>query len=305
MGPLVSFPRRADMRLSPPLFTRSSFAVLLLSLAACGPDSSELEEDAGTHNPGTDAGTDAGTNPPRPDAGTSNPGTDAGTSNPGTDAGTSNPGTDAGTGSSTMTSRPISAFRDGIITYYDPSGPWNCGFDHDPQDMDIAAIIGSEYQGSAVCGACAEIQGPKGTLRVRIVDRCPDCTTAGHLDLSPSAFDKLADRALGRVPVKWRFVTCPVTGAMRYRFKEGSSQWWTGIQVRNHHKPIRKLEWLNVLTWVEVPRQEYNYFEYSGLGLGPLTLRITSWDGEVVQEVLPGIFDSQVLTGVRQFTPLP
>jgi expansin (peptidoglycan-binding protein) len=287
------------MCLSSPLLARSFLAVLLLSLAACAPDSSEVDEDAGTTNPGTDAGTDAGTsNPPRTDAGTTNP--------PRTDAGTSNPGTDAGTGSSTMTSRPISAFRDGIITYYDPSGPWNCGFDHDPQDMDIAAIIGTEYQGSAVCGACAEIQGPKGTLRVRIVDRCPDCTTPGHLDLSTSAFDKLADRALGRVQVKWRFVTCPVTGAMRYRFKEGSSQWWTGIQVRNHHKPIRKLEWLNGLTWVEVPRQDYNYFvQSSGMGALTLTLRITSWDGEVVQEVLPGIFDSQVLTGVRQFTPLP
>ena len=273
------------MRLSTPLLARSALAVLLLSLAACGPDSSEFEEDAGTNNPGTDAGT----NPPRPDAGTSNP------------------GADAGTGSSTMTSRPINAFRDGIITYYaEANGTGNCSFDATPRDLDVAAIIKTEYQGSAVCGACAEIQGPKGTLRVRIVDSCPNCTTAGHLDLSPSAFDKLADRALGRVPVKWRFVTCPVTGALRYRFKEGSNPWWTGIQVLNHHKPIRKLEWLNVLTWVEVPRQDYNYFvQSSGMGTGALTLRITSWDGEVLQEVLPGILDSQLLTGVRQFTPLP
>jgi expansin (peptidoglycan-binding protein) len=264
------------MRLSPPLLTRSSLAVLLLSLAACAPDSGERDEDAGTSNPGTDAGT-------------------------------RNPGTDAGTGSSTMTSRPINAFRDGIITYYaEADGRGNCSFDATPRDLDVAAIIKTEYQGSAVCGACAEIQGPKGTLRVRIVDSCPNCTTAGHLDLSPSAFDKLAERALGRVQVKWRFVTCPVTGSLRYRFKEGSSPWWTGIQVLNHHKPIRKLEWLNGLTWVEVPRQDYNYFvQSSGMGAAPLTLRITSWDGEVVQEVLPGIVNAQLLTGVRQFTPLP
>ncbi len=275
------------MHLASPLLARSTLAALLLSLAACGLDSVETGEDAGTHTPGTDAGTS--TPPPRPDAGTGNP------------------GTDAGTGSGTMASRPISPYRDGIITYYaEADGTGNCGFDATPWDLDVAAIIKTEYQGSAVCGACAEIQGPKGTLRVRIVDSCPDCTTAGHLDLSPSAFDKLADRVLGRVQVKWRFVTCPVTGAMRYRFKEGSSQYWTGIQVLNHHKPIRKLEWLNGLTWVEVPRQDYNHFvQSSGMGPLTLTLRITSWDGEVVQEVLPGILNSQILTGVRQFTPLP
>jgi expansin len=97
-----------------------------------------------------------------------------------------------------------------------------------------------------------------------------------------------------------------VSGPMQYRFKEGSNPWWTAIQVRNHHKPIRKLEWLKGLTWVEVPRQDYNYFvQSSGMGSLALTIRITSWDGEVVQEVLPGVVDSLTVTGLRQFTPLP
>ncbi|HEX8822815.1 MAG TPA: expansin EXLX1 family cellulose-binding protein [Archangium sp.] len=291
------------MRISLPLLGRSSLAALLLSLTACGiePPPGESDEDPGVDaGTATDAGTDAGTGNPRTDAGTgSGPGgTDAGTGNPGTDAGT-------GTGTGTTTSRPLSAFQDGVITFYDANGTGNCSFDA-TNDLDVAAIIKTEYQGSAVCGACAEIQGPTSTLRVRIVDSCPDCTTPGHLDLSRSAFAKLADPLLGRVKVKWRFVTCPVTGAMRYRFKEGSSQWWTGIQVRNHHKPIRKMEWLKGLTWVEIPRQDYNYFvQSSGLGLGAITIRTTSWDGEVVQEILPGVLDSRLVTGLRQFTPLP
>src|SRR5687767_7395272 len=102
------------MRLASPLLARRILAALLLSLAACGPDSVEMEEDAGTPTPGTEAGTP----PPRPDAGTHSPGTDAGTPPPRTDAGTGNPGTDAGTGSGTTNSRPISTYRDGIITYY-------------------------------------------------------------------------------------------------------------------------------------------------------------------------------------------
>ncbi|HEX8439800.1 expansin EXLX1 family cellulose-binding protein [Archangium sp.] len=316
---LDSSPGELPMRLTFHALIRSSLAVLLLSLAACGPDpTSETDEDPST-DAGTGYGTDAGTGPgsgtdagPRTDAGTgTQPGTgrDAGTgTGTGTDAGTGT-GTDAGTGTGTgtMTSRPISAFRDGIVTYYwEANGTGNCGFDPSPEDLDVAAIIKTEYQGSAVCGACAEIQGPRSTIRVRIVDSCPDCTTAGHLDLSPSAFAKLADPAVGRLQVKWRFVTCPVSGPVRYRFKEGSSQWWTGIQVRNHHKPIRKLEWLSLTGWVEVPRQDYNYFVQSnGLGLGRLRIRMTAWDGEVREDTLPGILDSQIITGLTQFTPLP
>ncbi len=285
------------MRLTIHALTRSSLAALLLSLAACGPSTIPDTDEDPSADAGTGHGTDAG-----PGTGS---GTDAGTGT-GTDAGTGT-GTDAGTGTSTMTSRPISDFRDGIVTYYgEADGTGNCGFDPSPEDLDVAAIIMTEYQGSAVCGACAEIQGPTSTIRVRIVDSCPDCTTAGHLDLSPSAFAKLADLPVGRLQVKWRFVTCPVSGPVRYRFKEGSSQWWTGIQVRNHHKPIRKLEWLSSTGWVEVPRQDYNYFiQSNGMGQGALKLRMTAWDGEVREDTLPGILDSQVITGATQFTPLP
>ncbi|WNG33897.1 hypothetical protein F0U61_09815 [Archangium violaceum] len=253
------------MRLTHSFSTRSVLAALLLSLMACGSD--PATQDLG--------GPDAGSDTPA--------------------------------GGSTMTSRPISDFKSGVITYYtEASGAGNCSFDPSPEDLDIAAIIKTEYQGSAVCGACAEIQGPKGTLRVRIVDSCPDCETAGHLDLSRSAFSKLADPTLGRVQVKWRFVTCPMTGPVRYRFKEGSSQWWTALQVRNHHKPVRKLEWLKGTTWVEVPRQDYNYFvEPAGMGVGPIKVRVTSWDGEVLQDTLPSVQAAQIVTGLRQFTPLP
>jgi expansin len=39
--------------------------------------------------------------------------------------------------------------------------------------------------------------------------------------------------------------------------------------------------------------------------LGPLMLRVTAWDGEVLVDTLPGILDSQVLGGASQFSPLP
>jgi expansin (peptidoglycan-binding protein) len=201
--------------------------------------------------------------------------------------------------------RALGEFQDGLITYYwEADGTGNCSYTATPQDLDVAAIWIGQYQESAICGACAEIEGPKGSLRVRIVDSCPDCTTPGHLDLSPSAFDKLAERAEGRVKVRWRMVTCGVQGPLRYRFKEGSSQWWTGIQVFNHLLPVTKLEYWKNGAWVAVKRESYNYFvEPNGMGTGQIKVRVTALDGQTLEDTLPGaVADAnKIFDGAAQF----
>ena len=43
----------------------------------------------------------------------------------------------------------------------------------------------------------------------------------------------------------WRTVTCPTTGNLRLQLKDGSNPWWIALQVRNHRRPVAKLEaWL-------------------------------------------------------------
>jgi hypothetical protein len=42
------------------------------------------------------------------------------------------------------------------------------------------------------------------TIRVKIVDRCVGCAE-GDIDLTPHAFELLADKALGRTSVEWWF----------------------------------------------------------------------------------------------------
>jgi expansin (peptidoglycan-binding protein) len=70
---------------------------------------------------------------------------------------------------------------------------------------------------------------------------------------------------------------------MSYRFKEGSSQWWTAVQVRHHRHRIAKFEYQKGANFVEVPRESYNYFvEGSGMGTGPYTFRVTDVYGNVV-----------------------
>ena len=197
--------------------------------------------------------------------------------------------------------RALSEFQNGIATWYDATGAGNCGYDASPNDMDVAAMDMPEFNNSAMCGACAEVDGPNGTVRVRIVDSCPECP-AGHLDLSKQAFAKISPVDAGRVQTQWRLVSCAVSGPVQYRVKEGSSAWWIGIQVRNHRLPISKLEWQNNGSWAEVHRENYNYFvNNSGMGPGPVKIRITATDGQTLVDTLPEIKAEKLYDGAAQF----
>jgi expansin (peptidoglycan-binding protein) len=195
--------------------------------------------------------------------------------------------------------------QEGLITFYDADGTGNCLYDASPQDMDVAAMNIGQFLESAVCGSCVEIQGPKGTLRVRVVDSCPDCPLRGHLDLSEQAFVKLADRDLGRVNVRWRMVTCDnVVGPLRYRFKEGSNPHWAGIQVFNHRQPVTKLDYWKNGAWVPVARESYNYFVApKGMGAGPIKVRVTALDGQTLEDTFPEPVsdNSRIFEGAAQF----
>ncbi len=175
------------------------------------------------------------------------------------------------------------AEHSGEGTYYDADGSGNCSFDPSADRM-VAAINEADYGGSAPCGACAEVEGPAGTTTVRIVDRCPGCAL-GDLDLSVEAFEMIAAKEEGRVDILWRYVPCAVEGPLRYRFKEGSSQWWTAVQVRNHRHAIASLEYSNDggETYIPVARESYNYFVApEGMGAEPFSLRVTDVYGQVV-----------------------
>jgi expansin len=195
---------------------------------------------------------------------------------------------------------PLGEVQDGIATYYDATGAGNCSFDP-TGDLNVAAMNAEQYARSAACGECVRVEGPKGVVTVRIVDQCPECQR-GHLDLSREAFAQVATLADGRVPVRWTVVACDVGGSLAYRFKEGSSQYWTALQVRNHRLPIRSLELRSGSGWVDLPRESYNYFVAAqGVGTGAFTVRVTSSDGQQLEDALQGVRDGQVVSGAVQF----
>ena len=94
-----------------------------------------------------------------------------------------------------------------------------------------------------------------------------------------------------------------MSGPLSFRFKEGSSQWWTALQVLDHRLPVRALEARrDDGRWVTLARKDYNYFvSDAGLGPGPYMLRVTASDGQQVIEEGIGLRESGVVQGRTQF----
>jgi expansin (peptidoglycan-binding protein) len=195
----------------------------------------------------------------------------------------------------------------GEATYYTfADGSGNCCFAATPSDLMIGAMNHTDYDGSYACGSCVEVTGPDSVIDIRIVDQCPECP-AGNIDLSTLAFSCIADTTRGRVPISWRLIPCPVSGPIVYHFKDGSNQWWTAVQIRNHRYPVLFVEYRDANgDFVDVPRTDYNYFvKADGMGPGPYTLRVTDLFGHVlVDSGVVHIEDGDV-SGAAQFAECP
>lgn len=172
----------------------------------------------------------------------------------------------------------------GKATFYGYGGGGHCSLP--VPDMLTAAINHTDYAGSQACGACAEVTNVNTgqSVTVRIDDECPECAP-GDIDLSESAFLQIGPREAGILPVSWRYVACSYPSIKLY-FKEGSSQWWTAVQVREHRYPITSLAYRvsgSGGNFITLPREPYNYFlAASGMGPGPYDIRITDAADQVI-----------------------
>ncbi|MEN9937759.1 MAG: hypothetical protein RLZZ387_4338 [Chloroflexota bacterium] len=193
------------------------------------------------------------------------------------------------------------AAHSGEGTYYDADGGGNCMFDPSPGDLMVAALNTFDYQGSIMCGATIEVTGPEGSVVVRVVDRCPECA-AGDVDMSPQAFAQIAPLVRGRVPITWRLLSPVTAGPISYKFKEGSNQWWTAVQIRNHRNPIYSIEYRAADgSYQRMTRESYNYFIATNLGPGAAALRVTDIYGNVLSDAGLAWSAGGVLPGAAQF----
>ncbi|WP_411346767.1 expansin EXLX1 family cellulose-binding protein [Paenibacillus sp. WLX1005] len=178
-----------------------------------------------------------------------------------------------------------------------------------PANMEITALNPTQmnYGGvkAALAGAYLEVQGPKGKTVVYVTDLYPE-GPSGALDLSPNAFAKIGNVADGKINISWKVVKAPITGNFSYRIKEGSSQWWAAIQVRNHKYPVLKLEVQKNGSWVSLPKMDYNHFVGEQLGTQPLKVRITDIRGISVTDTIQalpanGTSSAYIVPGKVQF----
>ncbi|WBB47343.1 expansin EXLX1 family cellulose-binding protein [Verrucosispora sp. WMMA2044] len=173
--------------------------------------------------------------------------------------------------------------HEGKATFYDSKGAGgNCSYPAAPADRRYVALGPAEYADGAACGGYLEVTGPKGTVRVMVMDQCPECEP-GHLDLSREAFARIADPVRGIVDVSYRLVADPpLSGPLTFRIKEGASQWWFAVLVAGHGNPLRSVEVRQGSSgpWRAAARESYNYWLIeSGAGPGPYQIRVTDTRG--------------------------
>ncbi|GGO16880.1 expansin EXLX1 family cellulose-binding protein [Micromonospora parathelypteridis] len=171
-----------------------------------------------------------------------------------------------------------STVHKGTASYYDAGrSGGTCSFPSPPADRLYVALGASEYSRAAACGSYLDVSGPKGRVRVMVMDQCAGCGR-GKIDLSDEAFAKIADRAQGIVPVTYRaVVNPPLDGGLTFRMKRGASQYWFAVQVGNHGNPLRSVEAKGPSGgFRKAARQIDNYWTVEGgLGPGPYSVKVT------------------------------
>lgn len=167
-------------------------------------------------------------------------------------------------------------------THYVLAGLPNCSYSP-PADGLYVALPAPEYASAAQCGSYLQVTGPDGTVRVEVIDQCPECA-AGHIDLSETAFARLAPLSTGLISVSYTPVTDPaLPGPLSAEVKQGSSPYWLALLIGNTGNPLASVQVETSSGWVPLARASYNYWiAASGAGPGPFTVRVTDTQGHQV-----------------------
>jgi expansin len=194
------------------------------------------------------------------------------------------------------------ATRSGRATFYTLTGLPNCGYPDAAATGTYVALSPADFGGSAACGTVFDVTGPRGTVRVTVADQCPECE-AGHLDLAPAAFARIADPVAGIVPITFaRVIDPPTAGPVRIRVKEGSSPYWLALLPIDTGNPLASVSVQVGGSWRALERTGYGYWVAgAGAGPGPYQVRLTDDRGHTATVTVPLRVGATVSTGARLY----
>jgi expansin (peptidoglycan-binding protein) len=179
---------------------------------------------------------------------------------------------------------PSSAKHKGKATFYDLAGTQgNCSTKPPADDLYVALGRG-EYSGATACGSYLDVTGPKGKVRVKVFDSCPECAV-GHLDLSRTAFKKIGKEIDGIIPITYRAVpNAPTPGPLSITFVEGTSQYYWAITIDNHSNPIKSVQAKGPGgSFRTAGLEDYNVWIIDGrMGSGPFQVKMTDIYGKTI-----------------------
>ena len=177
-----------------------------------------------------------------------------------------------------------------IATHYVlQGGGGNCSYPGPPADNLYVALPPSEYDSAAPCGSYLEVTGPDGSVRVKVVDQCPECA-AGHIDLSETAFARIAPLSAGLISVSYQTIANPpLPGPLSFVVKTGSSRYWLALVVMNTGNAVASVQVESTSGgWLNLTRTNWDgWIAQSGAGPGPFTIRVTDTLGH--QATVSGI----------------
>lgn len=117
-----------------------------------------------------------------------------------------------------------------------------------PNDYFVAipGATSSSFTNSNYCGACVQITNTNNgkSVTATVIDECPidsnpACASAGHLDVSKTAFDALGfSTGNPSSGVNWKVVPCNVSGNVKIRVKSGNAN---QVYIENERLPIKSV----------------------------------------------------------------
>ena len=172
---------------------------------------------------------------------------------------------------------PSTSPKKGIATWFNPNGsPGSCNYPSLPADDLYVALGREQFTSAAACGTYIDVIGPKGKARVKVTDACPNCNV-GHLDLSHTAYRKVAGEG-GLADISYKAVpNAPVPGSLSVRILKDSSQYYLGVLIDNHSNQLTSVQVAGKgRGFTRAVRQDWGYWVIeSGAGPGPLRIKIS------------------------------